>query len=1535
MFGARNGASRPPSALAGHRQKPLPTSIRPTESDITVNALQRKTSSDSISSIGSTGNVGVHARTPQPPPTPRTNGPLSTQHQFQQQHNAPPVNKELNIQVVVRIRSRSEREVRENSPVAVQAQAKEILVQSTLGDRAPSKSYSFDRVFMYSDQECIYNEVVTPILDEVLTGYNCTIFAYGQTGTGKTFTMEGDLRDNFGECSRDAGIIPRTLYTLFAALERKNTEYTVRVSFLELYNEEVKDLLVPDDDRKVVKIFDSIKKQGPLVQGLEEVSVFNAGQGIEALRKGSAKRTVAATKSNDKSSRSHGVFSITVHVKETTDDGEELLKIGKLNLVDLAGSENIARSGAEATQAKEAGRINQSLLTLGRVINSLVERSQHIPYRESKLTRLLEDSLGGKTKTCIIATISPARSCLEETISTLNYANRAKNIKNTPEINQKMSKRTLIKEYLLEIDRLKSDLNATREKNGVFMTQESYQALLDESTSNKDLVGEQQKQVEKITRELARVEEKFRETMKLLTQTEHKLGLSNAELDAKRMELEEIQVELTKTKQVLKEEAILRQAHAHTENELNAVAAELRSTLATSVKDIRGLHEKLERKNMIERENREALAEFQEKLMDLSGQLGERIQSFSHNQGDLLSLIRQRIDKASQEATVDAEGAHAFLETQLERMSKAVEDFGAIDSDTSKKVVAFKNDFDALRLDMTEFLKSRVEASKANALRGFDGLKKALSAFSGLVERQQETTLERLMGIVDESTTFSKDSINRHQRGLDAYEKATWTEIEFLALQNQALKQQLLEQEAKKDQQKKLLLTEIGGLLDNFLKDQTGTLMGHFTKTCESLEDSTSRLTAAHAEQQAWTGEFERLGAQRLQNLVASRTVIEKEGVEILAKIAEDGRGLVARTGVLGSSIEEDLESQQIFMQTKMFDMNAKAMGGYEQMGTQHAVMAKMFSQTSSSTIAALKDLKVRATTTREATHAVHHETSDKLITAKNEMQLFGGDVHHNLEQSREELEDLVPRRLKVDDATGRTPSRRKYKYPHSWCRTRPSQDLLKEFRELGRVNMFTTDQSATSGALSESGDDIESTSSALDPGSIDMNDVQPRDAEAPVNYPVVDASGQGSATDLADSMGESEHVSSSTTLSSIEARSPLRTSQPYVGQEAEREKENLADAKVAGITLAPSNIARPVRPGKHGYNIGALSADLSIAKKQGKRSAADMESGGSNDVTKKAQEDTPRSSVLDPTSMTLAPSSLTPGQLPGPAFVTRSRPELARAAAAAPPPPSTAVETKDGTQSTVSYKILYLKLHGMAATARILLALSGVQWESIYPNNWTEEKKQVPLGVMPVLYEIHHNRPDHHHRHHHHSSPPTSTFTSTSQDTSSPPLVLEIPESEAIERYLSRKFSFLGSDLWEETAINVFYASSNAVMSLYVNRVLLAFPDTKQRELDRFVSRSLPEWIEQHERWLSRNDTNGHYVGDQLSLADIRSVVCLDRFMTIPECKDLFSLATTPGLFKLKETLERHPRYIAWIQSDHFEAINVSTRQRLAILSG
>lgn len=211
--------------------------------------------------------------------------------------------------------------------------------------------------------------------------------------------MQGDLTPTpMGNPSAQAGMIPRVLFRLFHHLETSVADYSVKISFVELYNEELRDLLAPDlsapagstqpmgmgagkDGGQGLKIFDDASKKGVFIQGLEECCVKDSKDALALLTKGSQRRQIAATKFNDHSSRSHSVFSITVHTKETSAIGDDLLKVGKLNLVDLAGSENIGRSGAQDKRAREAGMINQSLLTLGRVINALVDRSSHVPYR--------------------------------------------------------------------------------------------------------------------------------------------------------------------------------------------------------------------------------------------------------------------------------------------------------------------------------------------------------------------------------------------------------------------------------------------------------------------------------------------------------------------------------------------------------------------------------------------------------------------------------------------------------------------------------------------------------------------------------------------------------------------------------------------------------------------------------------------------------------------------------------------------------------------------------------------------------------------------------------------------------------------------------------------------------------------------------------------------------------------------------------------------------------------------------------------------
>lgn len=215
-------------------------------------------------------------------------------------------------------------------------------------------------------------------------------------------TMQGDVSlTPLGNPAAQAGMIPRVLFKLFHQLESSGCDYIVKVSYVELYNEELRDLLASELSAPAgsaqpmgmggqkdnqgglggLKIFDDSNKKGVFIQGLEEISVKDFKDALALLAKGSQRRQIAATKFNDHSSRSHSVFSIAVHSKEISSLGDDLLKVGKLNLVDLAGSENIGRSGAENKRAREAGMINQSLLTLGRVINALVDKSSHVPYR--------------------------------------------------------------------------------------------------------------------------------------------------------------------------------------------------------------------------------------------------------------------------------------------------------------------------------------------------------------------------------------------------------------------------------------------------------------------------------------------------------------------------------------------------------------------------------------------------------------------------------------------------------------------------------------------------------------------------------------------------------------------------------------------------------------------------------------------------------------------------------------------------------------------------------------------------------------------------------------------------------------------------------------------------------------------------------------------------------------------------------------------------------------------------------------------------
>ncbi|RLN62643.1 hypothetical protein BBJ29_001000 [Phytophthora kernoviae] len=379
--------------------------------------------------------------------------------------DAAPIPMPTNVQVAVRCRPLNSREKATGRGAVVQCKqnSNEVAV-------VKRKTYTFDRVFgQYSTQKDVFSSVVKPAVDEALAGYNCTVFAYGQTGTGKTYTMQGDLKPG----SETAGIIPRSVRRIFEALEAKGEEFSVRVSFLQLYNEELKDLLDPDGDKKL-RLMEDTKRGGIYCLNLLEVTATTAKHVFELVNTGVKNRITSETLMNENSSRSHSIFTIRIHSKEHNAAGEDLLRVGQLNLVDLAGSECVGRSGARNARAREAGTINQSLLTLGRVITALVDNLPHVPYRDSKLTRLLQESLGGRAKTTIIATLAPCADSLDETLSTLEYAFRAKSIKNKPELNQKMTKAGLLNDFGNEIETLRAALRAARLKDGVYLPLEQF-----------------------------------------------------------------------------------------------------------------------------------------------------------------------------------------------------------------------------------------------------------------------------------------------------------------------------------------------------------------------------------------------------------------------------------------------------------------------------------------------------------------------------------------------------------------------------------------------------------------------------------------------------------------------------------------------------------------------------------------------------------------------------------------------------------------------------------------------------------------------------------------------------------------------------------------------------------------------------------------------------------------------------------------------------------------------------------------------------
>lgn len=987
--------------------------------------------------------------------------------------------KGVNVQVLVRCRPLSEDELRVHTPVVISCSEsrREVSAVQNIANKQIDRTFAFDKVFGPSSQQKeLYDQAVSPIVNEVLEGYNCTIFAYGQTGTGKTYTMEGGARKKNGEFPSDAGVIPRAVKQIFDILEAQNAEYNMKVTFLELYNEEITDLLALEENSKFID--DKLKKPialmedgrgGVFVRGLEEEIVCTANEIYKILEKGSAKRRTAETLLNKQSSRSHSIFSITIHIKECTPEGEEMIKCGKLNLVDLAGSENISRSGAREGRAREAGEINKSLLTLGRVINALVEHSGHIPYRDSKLTRLLRDSLGGKTKTCIIATVSPSIHCLEETLSTLDYAHRAKNIKNKPEVNQKMMKSALIKDLYSEIDRLKQEVYAAREKNGIYVPRDRYLHEEAEKKAMAEKIERMELDSESKDKQLMELQELYNSQQLLTAELSDRLEKTEKKLEETEHALFDLEEKHRQANATIKEKEFLIANLLRSEKALVERAFELRAELENAASDVSSLFAKIERKDKIEDGNRILIQHFQAQLTQqleilhktVAVSVTQQEQQLKGMEEDMQSFV---LTKA--EATEELQGRLEKLRSMYGSGVKALDDvtgelevhsqstFVDLNSEVSKHSSALEDLFkgiaseaDALLNDLQSSLHKQEEKLSAFAHQQRQAHARAVETARSVSKitvnffQTLDTHACKLTQIVEEAQTVNDQKLSELEKKFE--ECAADEERQLL----EKVADLLASSNARK---KKLVQVAVSGL-----RESATSRTNKLQQEMSTMQDSTSSIKAE------WTVHMDK---------TESHYVEDTSTVECGKKDLEEALQNCLKKATLGAKQWKNAQESLLTLEkSNVASVDSIVRRGMEANEVLRAQFSSAMSAALGNVDIANKDLLSSIDYSLQLDHDACGNLNSMIVPCCGDLRELKGGHYHKVVEITENAGKCLLHEYTVDEPSCSTPRRRSFNLPSvtsiEELRTPAFEELVKTFWEAKSAKHANGDAKHIAGA--------------------------------------------------------------------------------------------------------------------------------------------------------------------------------------------------------------------------------------------------------------------------------------------------------------------------------------------------------------------------------------------------------------------------------------------------------------------------------------
>lgn len=867
--------------------------------------------------------------------------------------------------------------------------------------------------------------------------------------------MEG-RRESFGEpaplsaaqrwkSSRDDGIIARAVNQIFETLDKAGNEFSVRVSHLELYNEELRDLLNPAN--KALKLYEDASSGGRvIVHSLEEKVVYTPQDIFEILQKSWEERETAATEMNPNSSRSHCIFSITIHMKEGSPEGEDLIKIGKLNLVDLAGSENIGRSGADKVQSRkqEACMINKSLLTLGRVITSLVENSPHIPYRESKLTRLLQDSLGGTTKTCIVATISPASGSFDETLSTLDYAYRAKSIKNRPECNAKMSKREVMKEFTQEIHVLKAQLDAMRRKDGVYLPTDQFAQMEVTKKEQEERIQFCEDLIQQKEKELLELQEMFDRQGAQLDRTQTKLTETTEVLSKTTDKLATTENSLVEVRETLNEHKYMLNAHEDTEVRFHDEATQVIEVLDESVADISKLFAKIDRKGSMEELNTTHLARLREVLEGDVTQTQEAVSKFIADQQVRCSEFRDGVQSFADEQTSEIgrsidqiEELQAYFLRFLEESSGRTSSFLESATENSNGVVRNDRKFETQLTCRVQNFSQSATASGSSLVETAKAKQEDIATWTAgresLLNNDQDTLriyLGRHMAHLKQTSELAASS-SRAQ--IQELEKSTRQLQEFVQAQ---------EEENRKFQTE--LMAKVASLISGYCdqsqaatKSAVASIVAAFNSSTIETKRSAENVADAIRIAESETASFGTGASNSIERDVESTRQMSYDYSVFVSEHTEEIRRL--------EKLIEEFREQTIDALQRRTAERA------EEIGASIVQQGRYVSEQDTSKIGAVQETRNRvnlqiaqAHRQQEALRMFSQQASSDISSRKSELSNFHQDYSAFSATLRGQLEKVA---LEQYQATGATPQKKDICFPRNLAKTKPKDALLAEYR--------------------------------------------------------------------------------------------------------------------------------------------------------------------------------------------------------------------------------------------------------------------------------------------------------------------------------------------------------------------------------------------------------------------------------------------------------------------------------------------------------